>query len=179
MRQGNQSKFGVHTKRGKIKMNTILSYIDSVFNDLPQSTEMQRLKDEMSVKMIDRYRRLLDEGKTENESVGIVLQELGDVDDWLVSGAGSFEIEKTDYQTPLTLTNAEVDEYIQHRAKYSIAIASGVMMCILAPAFMMLTLDMYKWLPFLGEESVVGETLAVFLLFIFVAIAVYYLLYMD
>ena len=48
-------------------MNTILSYIDSLFNNLPQSIEMQRLKDEMSVKMIDRYRTLLNEWKTENE----------------------------------------------------------------------------------------------------------------
>lgn len=64
-------------------MNSIISYLDNVFANLPKTSEMEKLKLEMLSNMEDKYYELKEAGKSENEAIGIVISEFGNIDELL------------------------------------------------------------------------------------------------
>lgn len=62
-------------------MKTILSYLDNMFMSMPKTPEVLRAKEELAAMMEDKYNELLAEGKKENEAVGIVISEFGDLEE--------------------------------------------------------------------------------------------------
>ena len=62
-------------------MNAIRNYLDNMFRNLPNTEEVRRAKTELLEMMEDKYEELIKEGKTENEAVGIVISEFGNLDE--------------------------------------------------------------------------------------------------
>ena len=62
-------------------METIRNYLETMFARLPVTLEVQKAKNELWQIMEDKYSELLQEGKTENEAVGIVISEFGNLDE--------------------------------------------------------------------------------------------------
>lgn len=62
-------------------MNTIKNYLESMFAQLPNTPEVWKAKDELWQMMEDRYTDLIADGKTENEAVGAVIAEFGNLDE--------------------------------------------------------------------------------------------------
>lgn len=62
-------------------MEVILSYLENMFLNMPQTPEVVRAKEELASMMEDKYNELLAEGKKENEAVGIVISEFGDLEE--------------------------------------------------------------------------------------------------
>lgn len=60
-------------------MEVILSYLENMFLNMPQTPEVLRAKEELASMMEDKYNELLAEGRKENEAVGIVISEFGDL----------------------------------------------------------------------------------------------------
>lgn len=60
-------------------MDVILSYLDNMFLTMPKTQEVQRAKEELLSMMEDKYNELIAEGKKENEAIGIVISEFGDI----------------------------------------------------------------------------------------------------
>lgn len=60
-------------------MDVILSYLDNMFLTMPKTPEVQRAKEELLSMMEDKYNELIAEGKKENEAIGIVISEFGDI----------------------------------------------------------------------------------------------------
>lgn len=60
-------------------MDVILSYLDNLFLSMPKTPEVQRAKEELLSMMEDKYNELIAEGKKENEAIGIVISEFGDI----------------------------------------------------------------------------------------------------
>lgn len=60
-------------------MDTILTYFNNMFLALPVTEEVQRAKDELLAMAQDRYLDLKTEGRTENEAVGTVIEEFGNI----------------------------------------------------------------------------------------------------
>lgn len=60
-------------------MEVILSYLENMFLNMPHTPEVLRAKEELASMMEDKYNELLAEGKKENEAVGIVISEFGDL----------------------------------------------------------------------------------------------------
>ena len=58
-------------------MDTIRSYLESMFKNLPLTDKVMRAKSELLQMMEDKYTELIKEGKSENEAVGIVISEFG------------------------------------------------------------------------------------------------------
>lgn len=50
-------------------MDTIKSYVESVFVQLPRTPEMYQLKEDMLTNMEDKYLQLKSEGQSENEAI--------------------------------------------------------------------------------------------------------------
>lgn len=118
-------------------METIENYLDNIFSSLPRSAEIIKIKEELLLNMEDKYNELKESGKTENEAIGIVISEFGNIDE-LVKELGINTTIKEASNIP-TITMEEAEEYIEDKIKYGKLIAIGVVLCILAPAVLMFT----------------------------------------
>ena len=58
-------------------METLRNYLNTMFQNLPDTAEVQRARDELWQMMEDKYTDLISEGVSENEAVGIVISEFG------------------------------------------------------------------------------------------------------
>lgn len=151
-------------------METIRNYLDNIFSSLPKSAEIIKLKDELLSNMEEKYWELKESGKTENEAIGIVISEFGNIDE-LINELGIENRKQLD-SIP-TITMEEAENYMRDKVKYGKLIAIGVMLCILAPAMLMLTYNIIIGGAFGTENNVKTlEGLSVIPLFILIAIAV-------
>ena len=62
-------------------METIRNYLENMFLNLPNTPEVYKAKNELWQMMEDKYTELKAEGKSENEAVGIVISEFGNLDE--------------------------------------------------------------------------------------------------
>ncbi len=62
-------------------MDTIRVYLDNMFKALPNNDKVRDAKAELLSMMEDEYLRLKEEGKSENEVVGIVINEFGNLEE--------------------------------------------------------------------------------------------------
>lgn len=56
-------------------------YLENMFAGLPKTPEVEHLKQELLSGMEDKYLELKREGKSENEAVGIVISEFGNIEE--------------------------------------------------------------------------------------------------
>ncbi len=63
-------------------METLRNYLNTMFQNLPDTAEVQRARDELWQMMEDKYTDLISEGVSENEAVGTVISEFGNLDDF-------------------------------------------------------------------------------------------------
>ena len=62
-------------------METIKNYLETMFMNLPNTPEVRRAKDELGPMMEDKFAELIEEGRTENEAVGTVISEFGNLNE--------------------------------------------------------------------------------------------------
>ena len=62
-------------------METIKNYLDTMFANLPNTNEVHKAKSELYQMMEDKYTELIAEGKSENEAVGTVISEFGNLEE--------------------------------------------------------------------------------------------------
>lgn len=148
-------------------METIKSYLETMFANMPDTPEVIRAKSELFGMMEDKYNELISEGKSENEAVGTVISEFGNLDelaDTLGLNANSHEdSSKTATPDKRILTLDETRHYIRTCSKRSLLIALGVMLCIISPIF-----------PIIGDmvDILIVENIIISLMFVTIAVAV-------
>lgn len=148
-------------------METILSYLDNMFLNLPKTEEVLKVKKELALMMEDKYNELLAEGKKKNEAIGIVISEFGDLKELQEElGLGesiasvnssdtknSFEErekatfkkepdeqntrENKQEQNVRYISREEVQNYRETEEKAANGISYGVMLCICSPVFLL------------------------------------------
>ncbi len=62
-------------------METIRNYLMTMFASLPNTPQVRRAMDELWQMMEDKYTELIEEGRTENEAIGTVIAEFGNLDE--------------------------------------------------------------------------------------------------
>ena len=62
-------------------METIKNYLESMFRNLPNTSEVLKAKAELLQMMEDKYNELIAEGVNENTAVGTVISEFGNLDE--------------------------------------------------------------------------------------------------
>lgn len=155
-------------------METIISYIDNLFRNYPDTLQVQKARQELLSIMEDKYQELKAEGKSEHEAIGIVISEFGSMEEI------AFELEldqkqKTDSnilnedrrEKYLTLEQAE--EYVKAQERFGVKIAIGVACCILSPTLSIVTSTLQEG-GFLSEQ--VAEVFGGVGLFLMVALGV-------
>jgi len=144
-------------------VNTIIDYVNNLFATLPKTEQLETIKEEMLSNMEDKYNELKRSGKSENEAIGIVISEFGNIDELL--SELEIELEEKKDHFPL-LSEEEVETFLQTSKKSHKLIGFGVTLCMLGAALLILFLQ----LPNLSE--VAATSIGVTVLLVLVAIAV-------
>ena len=115
-------------------MNTIRNYLDNMFRNLPNTEAVRKAKAELLQMMEDKYEELIREGKTDNEAVGIVISEFGNLDELADSlGIGEQVTESADESKPI-LSIDRIKSYLSMINSRALLIPIGVALCICSVA---------------------------------------------
>ncbi|AGX42899.1 hypothetical protein CLSA_c19140 [Clostridium saccharobutylicum DSM 13864] len=120
-----------------MKMETIKNYLENMFKALPKTEEILRLKNELLLNMEEKYSELKSQGKTENEAIGIVISEFGNIDELL----DEMDIDLTNKYENKNLkvvTLEEAEEYVSLKKKASFLVGIGASLCLLGSALIIL-----------------------------------------
>lgn len=143
-------------------MEAIRNYLESMFQNLPNTPEVQHAKSELWQMMEDKYAELISEGKSENEAVGTVISEFGNLDEISeVLGIRGVVRQPELHINRRIVSLEDVKQFLSDSSKQAVQIALGVLLCItsvIGPIFF----DAVLAPVYLGGVS----------LFVFIAIAV-------
>jgi len=115
-------------------METIKNYLEAMFANLPNSPEVHKAKKELSQMMEDKYTELIAEGKSENEAVGTVISEFGNLEE--LSEDLNLTDEMTSFASSEDALNRrfvsmdEIKEYVNAEMRSANHIGAGVFLCI-------------------------------------------------
>lgn len=140
-------------------MEAIREYLSNLFFNVPETPDVLRAKAELMEMMEDKYEELIKEGKSEEEAIGIVISEFGNLEE-LAKELGvdinakqnnlneSKENREADNAMGCQKTgqaeqklhietwhHTDVADYINYSWQHAWYIAIGVMLCIWAPFF--------------------------------------------
>ena len=162
--------FNAFVEEGEKGMETIRSYIDNMFANLPRTQKVAALRLELLSNMEERYRELKAQGKSENEAIGMVISEFGDIDELLTE----LDIQRDANPLP-EATEADVNAYLGRVRTYTPRLALGVALCILGPAMLILCNTLFAMGS--GVLQVKSATLALVPMFLFIVAGVGMLIY--
>lgn len=113
-------------------METIRNYLETMFAKLPNTFEVQKAKKELWQMMEDKYTELIADGRSENEVVGIVISEFGNLDELAEElGIKNFMIQDKGANSAIRGVGlAEVKDYLHDKTRSAYTIALGVFLCI-------------------------------------------------
>ncbi len=115
-------------------METIKKYLDSMFENLPRTLEVMRAKDELYSMMEDKYTELINEGKKENEAIGIIISEFGNLDELAENLGLSREIFQEKVSDRRYVSQQEAEDYIYAVVARRLFLSLGIMLCIFSLA---------------------------------------------
>lgn len=174
-------------------METILNYLDNMFVNMPKTPEVLRAKEDLAEMMEDKYNELIAEGKMQNEAIGIVISEFGNIQE-LIEELEITEEKKSlnnDFKTNFSeadfikdekskntndtskirhVSDLEADEYLFAVKQSAGKIGAGTFLCICSPILLMILDGMKSFVPSISDSIVAGVGLTV--LFSMVACAV-------
>ena len=102
-------------------METIREYIESMFKNLPQTEKVLKAKQELLSMMEDKYEELKNEGKDENEAVGTVIREFGNLEELAAELGIDEEInEKKSASKKQVISLETLKEYLKEAEKRSV-----------------------------------------------------------
>ncbi len=147
-------------------METITVYLDNMFAGLPKTPELRHLKQELLLGMEEKYFELKREGKSENEAIGIVISEFGNIEE-LTAELG-IQTVGPDPVLPM-LTEDEVHSYVATRRSYGLWIGIGVVLCAWGVALLITLSTIFENN---GDMADKGSMLGLIGMFVMVAVAV-------
>lgn len=151
-------------------METIKIYLDNMFRNLPKTDEMIHLKNEIQANMEDKYNELKAEGKLENEAVGIVISEFGNIDE-LLEEMNIAPAEPSDSYRTISLDEAK--EFITLKKSSAYLIGLGVGLILFGVSLMIFLSQMATGgLILEGTPENAQHAVPVIMLFLFIAPAV-------
>ena len=107
-------------------MDAIKNYLETMFLNLPNTPEVQKAKYELEQMMEDKYNELIASGKTENEAIGTVIAEFGNLDELAEDlGIDSYMHHQQTYETGRMLSMDEVKNYLKDSSRHAFFTALG------------------------------------------------------
>lgn len=117
-------------------MDTINNYIETMFKEFPNTNDVVTMKKNISDAMEDKYNELIKEGKSENEAIGTVISQFGNIDELRQELSIPKETTKESLEPDAyNVSMEEVEQYLRFKKKFAFAIAIGVACCIISLLF--------------------------------------------
>ncbi len=171
-------------------METILNYLDNMFVNMPKTPEVLRAKEDLAEMMEDKYNELIAEGRLQNEAIGIVISEFGNIQeliDELDIQNGSeteesaakeqekepFKEEDISFTKTRHVSGMEADEYLFVSKQAASQLAAGIFLCICSPVMLLLLLAIRSFLFSIAEGVAVGAGVTVLLCMVACAVALF------
>ena len=152
-------------------MDAIKSYLENMFLHLPRTAEVLRAKEELAQMMEDKYNQLRSEGRTDNEAVGQVIAEFGNLEELAVTLGIPQEVKDLESDTKqITMTDSEVERYLQVSRENGRQVALGVAIILMGVAILIF-LNALASRGFLAEK--IAQATGVGGLLLMIALAVY------
>lgn len=151
-------------------METLKNYLENMFLSLPNTPEVRKAKSELWQMMEDKYTELKNEGRAENEAIGIVISEFGNLDE-LAEELGIKTYVEEDVSPGELISLEDAKAYLKDTIKCSQLIAIGVMLCILSPT-PFIFMGAYSGTVNSDFAVVRMGALAIFVMFFFIGLAV-------
>lgn len=160
-------------------METIKSYLENMFANLPNTPEVKKAKDELWQMMEDKYNELIADGVSDNAAVGTVISEFGNLDEIAEELGINKVIEDSAKEVRREITFEEAEEFLEASKKKAWKIAIGVALCIISLVAPIMT-DATKGL--VGNRSGLWSTglsdgVGVSFMFVLIAIGVILFIY--
>ncbi|WP_051004554.1 permease prefix domain 1-containing protein [Paenibacillus sp. OSY-SE] len=152
-------------------METIIVYLDNMFAGLPKTSEMKHLKQELLFGMEEKYVELKRGGKSENEAIGIVISEFGNIEELTAElGIHSTGLE----QAVPVLTEKEVYAYTAARRSSGLWTGLGVFLCASGVALLLVLDTLFENITIMSNNSSMepGTMLGLIGMFVLIAVAV-------
>jgi len=133
-------------------METIRNYLETMFQGLPETEEIRRLKEELLANMEDKYQELKDQGNTENEAIGKVISEFGNIDELLKEMNIPFAQEDM-LADDAMLTRADAEEYLANAEISGRLIGVGVALIMFGVSLLIFLSALFeeynimRWIP--------------------------------
>lgn len=131
-------------------METIKNYLDNMFATLPKTNEMLKLKNDILSNMEEKYNEMKGQGKSENEAIGIVISEFGNIDELTLELGIKRENEGSAYPN---VSQEEAEEFMAAKKQSGLYIGIGVVLCIMGGAMLILLSE-------LADDGIIGRNLA-------------------
>lgn len=152
-------------------METIRVYLENMFAGLPKTPEVEHLKQELLLGMEDKYLELKRADKSENEAIGIVISEFGNIEE-LTAELGIQPV-NTEEAAP-ELTEEETYAYIAAKRSVGLWTGLGVILCASGVAFLIFLNTLFENYAMSADHSTVetGTVLGLIGMFVLIAIGV-------
>lgn len=108
-------------------MNTIKEYVESMFLSVPRTEETEQLKADILANMEDKYEELIAGGASENEAIGAVITEFGNIDEVLEEMDIKKEVNVDDLDDVMIVEEDDAYEYIEAKRRAGIGIGLGIL----------------------------------------------------
>ncbi|HHV11424.1 MAG TPA: hypothetical protein GXX75_14230 [Clostridiales bacterium] len=151
-------------------METIKSYLDNMFAGLPKTARVLDLKGNILSNMEEKYYELKNQGKSENEAIGIVISEFGNIDE-LVTELGIRQDEQAANEP--VVTREEVEAYLSIKKSMGQQIGIGVFLCILAAAMLILLSSALEVIPGISEAAADAPGIIALLVLVTIAVGIF------
>jgi len=152
-------------------MEAIKSYLNNMFTNMPSTQEVVRAKEELGQMMEDKYTELRQQGKTENEAVGAVISEFGNLEELGAQlGIAPQVTASLDPENIIAMDGDQVNRYLQDNRETSTRIGLGVAMCILSAMPLILVTGLAEYI---GLEEKQAAAIGIGILLLTVGVAVY------
>lgn len=154
-------------------MEVILSYLENMFLNMPDTLEVRRAKEELASMMEDKYNELRVEGKRENEAIGIVISEFGNLDELAEElglknhyreGTGSIAVEARNGEPVRVVDRNEADAYLNISRKTVKWIAFATALCISCPIPVLVCGGLSELIPLSDGNIVLSGLIPLFLM---------------
>ncbi|MGC6767830.1 permease prefix domain 1-containing protein [Enterococcus sp. LJL51] len=145
-------------------MKTIREYIESLFLGIEGTPQVLKLKEDLLAGAEDRYEDLKNQGKTENEAIGAVISEFGNIDELLEEMNLKKEYRDEIGHDVDEITIEEAETFLNVQKKGALFIGIGVALILIGSAIFFGISGWY------GER--VGEMFGIIFLFLGVAAGV-------
>ncbi|NLL81126.1 MAG: hypothetical protein GX231_02315 [Tissierellia bacterium] len=153
-------------------METIRNYLENMFLGLPLTDDIIAAKEELLGMMEDKYQELKNEGKTENEAIGIVISEFGNLDE-LAETLGIKATVKQKTELPI-VSYERAEQYIEEARAVAPKTALGVWLCIMSPTVLLTLLGLYGIkLISVREDFLVAIGLICIIVFVAIAVSIF------